>query len=105
MKKKKIEKEKVSSMIFKDFHDYYLNLDAYLLLDVILNFRQVCFKEHNLEILTFLTLPSYSWSCLMKDNKYRIDYLTDQDIYLFAESFTTGGICFPSKRYSKANNI
>ena len=101
---KLVEMEKVSAISFKDFHDYYLSLDCSLLADLIINHRKICYNEHKLELLQFITLPSYSWAALTQNLDERLDFLTCEDMYLWLESFTYGGLCFLSTRYAKANN-
>ena len=62
-------------------------------------------EEFGLEILRFLTLPSFSWTAMHKEIKTRLDYITTEEEYLFWESVMDGGLTYGSKRLSKANNL
>jgi len=46
----------------QNYHDHYLLSDVLLLADVFENFRNTIMKEHNLDCLHFLTLPSLAWT-------------------------------------------
>ena len=103
---KEIEKQKASKMLFRDYHDFYLRIDCTGLLDGLINFRSVARKEHDLEILNFITLPSYSWSAMSKQLQTRVEHIDEEqeDVYLFLESMIAGGNCYAAKRHLKANN-
>ena len=73
--------------------------------DLLISYRKICLKEHNLEFLQFYTLPSYTWAAFTKDLDYPIEYICDSELYSWIEGMRVGGICFSGvKKYAKANN-
>ena len=51
------------------YHDLYVQSDTLLLADVFENFRNMCFKEYELDPAHFLSLPGLAWqACLKKTN-------------------------------------
>jgi hypothetical protein len=59
-----------STYSFQDFHDYYLLLDVVLLGVVLYNFMNLNHELNGLNPLMFLSTSSYSFSALLKHNKY-----------------------------------
>jgi hypothetical protein len=89
---------------FGDYHDIYLMTDCLLLADVFENFRNVSFKNFQIEPVHFFTLPMFSWTAALKFTKIKLELLTDYDMVLFFESGIRGGISVASHRHAKANN-
>lgn len=88
-----------------DYHDFYLMIDVLLLCDVFEDFRENCYKNYGLEILNYLTLPSYSFDAMLKMTKVNIELIKDIDIYTMFENSIKGGYSnVRNKRYVKANN-
>ena len=82
----------------------YLITDVLLLADIFENFRKVSKERYQLEPCNYVSLPSFSYDCMLKMTKAKIELIQDQNIYLFMERSMRGGICFISKRYCEANN-
>ncbi|GET67004.1 hypothetical protein RIR_jg25610.t4 [Rhizophagus irregularis DAOM 181602=DAOM 197198] len=72
--------EKAGCKTMQDYHDIYLKTDVLLLADIFQNFREMAFE------------------------KYGLDLITDQDMYMMVEQGLRGGISMVSKRYARANN-
>ena len=88
----------------RDYHDHYLLTDVLLLTDVFEHFRESIFKEHKLDCLHFITLPSLSWASALKHTKAKLGLITDPEAYLMLENNMRGGIATISQRYASGNN-
>lgn len=87
-----------------EYSDLYLLTDVLLLTDIYENFRDTSLKTHELDPAYYITLPSYSWDCMLKKTGVTLDTIQDHDMYLFFEKGIRGGITQCCKRMSKANN-
>ena len=87
-----------------DYHDLYVKSDTLLLADVFNNFRDICFKEYELDPAHFLSLPGLAWQACLKKTNIELELLTDYDMLLMVEEGIRGGICHSIHRYAKANN-
>jgi len=90
----------------QNYHDHYLLSDVLLLADDFENFRNTIMKEHNLDCLHFLTLPSLAWTSALKFTGVELDLITDPlPIYtVIIENNMRGGIATISHRHALANN-
>jgi len=88
----------------QNYHDHYLLSDVLLLADVFKNFRNAIMKEHNLDCLPFVTLPSLAWASALKFTRVELDLITDPDAYLMIENKMRCGIATISHRHAEANN-
>jgi len=88
----------------QNYHDLYLLSDVLLLADVFENFRNAMMKEHNLDCLHFVTLPSLAWASALKFTGVELDLITDPDAYLMIENNMRGAIATISHRHAEANN-
>ncbi|XP_044760347.1 uncharacterized protein LOC123317802 [Coccinella septempunctata] len=88
----------------KDYMMLYLKTDIMLLADVFEQFRNSCIKEYELDPIHFYTLPGYTFQCMLKTTKIKLEIIKDIDILLFIENGIRGGISQCSNRYSTANN-
>lgn len=59
---------------------------------------------YELDPAHYISLPSYSWDCLLKYTKVRIELLIEIDQINFVERGLRGGMCQCSLRHAKANN-
>ncbi|XP_054275402.1 uncharacterized protein LOC128994697 [Macrosteles quadrilineatus] len=86
------------------YSDLYLLTDVLLLTDIFEHFRDASLKSHQLDPAYYITLPSYSWDCMLKNTNVKLETIQDHDIYLFFENGIRGGISQCMKRRSVANN-
>ena len=55
------------------YHDLYLKSDTLLLVDVFENFRKICLKIYELDLVKYLSAPGLAWqAALKKTSKIRI---------------------------------
>ena len=87
-----------------DYHDLYVQSDTLILADVFNNFRDMCFKEYELDPAHFLSLPGLAWQACSKKTNIELELLSDYDMLLMVEKGIRGGICHSIHRYAKANN-
>ena len=87
-----------------DYHDVYMKSDVYLLADVFENFRNVSMTSHRLDPIHYLSLPGYSWDCMLHHLKIELKLLTDLDEHLFLERGIRGGVSMIAHRHAEANN-
>lgn len=88
----------------REYTDLYLKTDVLLLADVFENFRDNSMKIHELDPAHYLTLPGYSWDCMLKYTKVKVELFTEIDHLLFAERGLRGGVNQCSNRHCEANN-
>ena len=87
-----------------DYHDLYVQSDTLLLADVFENFRDMCIKVYELDLIHFVSLPGLAWQACLKKTNIELELLTDYDMLLMIEEGIRGGICHPIHRCAKANN-
>ena len=91
-----------------DYHDLYLKLDVLLLADVMENFRKIELTTYKakLDPMYYLSLPHYSWDCMLKITGKTISLFNDEqrDMYYFCEEMKRGGVSMISLRHAVANN-
>jgi hypothetical protein len=96
--------EKFNCKKFMDYHNLYLKSDVLLLSDVWENFRNVCYKNYNLDCIYYYTAPGLSFDAMLRFTKVELELLTDIEKYEFCEGGIRGGLSQISKRYAVANN-
>lgn len=93
---------------FGDYHDIYLKTDVCFLADVFERFRTLCLQDDHLDPSWYISLPSYSWDCALRQTKVELSLFTDDPIhegmYLFVEDAIRGGMSVITKRHATANN-
>ena len=87
-----------------DYHDFYVQSDTLLFVDVFENFRNMCIKVYELDPTHFLSAPGLAWQTCLKKTDIELKLITDVDILLMVEQGIRGGICHGIHRYTKANN-
>jgi hypothetical protein len=93
-----------SKMSFKHYHDLYLFLDCYLLADAWGQFRQQSMKNWGLEAQNFVSMPSLSWTAMLKGTQARLEQLTSKEMYLNWEDGSVGGLVAVIKQLETANH-
>lgn len=88
----------------RDYHELYLKTDVLLLAQIFNDFRNRSLKEFGLDPSKYVSLASFSWDCMLKRTKRKIELLTDEDMLLMFEKGMRGGQSQISQRYAKANN-
>ena len=86
------------------YHDLFLKCDVLLLADVFEKFRNNSFKNYGLYPSNYLRAPGLSWDAMLKMTEFKLELISDPDMYIFFEKGTRGGISYISNRYSKAKN-
>ena len=109
------------------YHDTYLKTDVLLLTDVFETFRELCLQYYKLDPANFYTTPGLAWQALLEvaseycehevdgecmkrreckvcPKEFKLELLTDLDMFLFFEKGIRGGFTQAVKRYAKANN-
>ena len=89
---------------FRQYHDFYLNIDVNGLADVFENFRKTSLKYYNLDPCYYVGTPSFAWDAMMLKTKVKLELLTDSDMYQFFERGIRGGQSVIFNKYAKANN-
>ncbi|KAL4153646.1 hypothetical protein QTP88_001479 [Uroleucon formosanum] len=86
------------------YSDLYLKVDVLLSADVFENFRDICMTTYHLDPAHYYTSPGFSFDCMLKVTKVRLELLDDFEKIIFLESGTRGGLVQASKRHARANN-
>jgi len=85
----------------RDWHDFYLTLDVFLLTDVFENFRRTMLTSaHGLDCLHFPSLPIMTLQLALKVTDVELELITDPNIYLMIESGIRGGLSYVSQRHA-----
>jgi len=93
-----------------DYHNLYLTCDVLLLSDIWKNFVETSYNIYGLDPNYYFTAPSLSWDAWLKfcyekyGKEFKLELLTDINMYLMFEKSIRGGLSQISKRYAKANN-
>ena len=85
-------------------HGLYAQSDTLLLADVFENFRDKCNEIYELDPVYFVSATGLARQACLKNNKVKLELLTDYEMLLIFENGIRGGICQARHRYAKANN-
>lgn len=89
-----------------EYTEMYCVFDVLLLADVLDSFSESFYKIGNLEILNYITAPSFSYDSLLCLSNVKIDLLHkgQEEIYNLFENSIRGGMSFSCTREIHANN-
>ena len=87
-----------------DYHNLYNRGDVLLLADVFENFRDISFKNYNLDPAHYYTAPGLAWDAALKLTEVKLELLSDTDMLLMVEKGIRGGVSMISNHYGKAND-
>ena len=87
-----------------DYHNLYLKSDVLLLSDIWANFRDISYKNYNLDSTYYYTSPSLSFDAMILKTKINLELLTDIKMVCMVEKGIRGGLSQIMKRYAESNN-
>ena len=87
-----------------DYHTVYLQSDVCILADVFVAFCELSIQDYGLDPKHYITLPSYSFDCMLRFTSVQLQLMTCPDMALFVESSIRGGISVVTSRLATANN-
>ena len=87
-----------------EYHDLCLKSDMLLLADVFESFRKTCLQYYKLDPCHYFTSPGLSWDTMLKMTNFKLELMTDVDMFRFIEKGMHGGVSYIANRYGKANN-
>ncbi|KAE9523742.1 hypothetical protein AGLY_015802 [Aphis glycines] len=87
-----------------EYSDLYLKIDVLLLADVFENFRDLCLTTYCLDPSFYYTAPGFSFDCMLKYTRVKLELLTEYDMLLMIEKGIRDGLTQASMKYVKANN-
>ena len=86
-----------------EYLNLYMKLDTYLLADIFLKFRNFLHQQLEIDPAHFISLPSFSFSCMLKMTKVEIEAIRDIEVYNFLNDNIRGGFSFIHQR--RADNV
>lgn len=94
------KKFEITNML--EYNNLYMKLDTFLLADVFLNFRNAMFDKFKLDACNYVSLPTFSYDCMLKLTKVEIEQISDIDMYLMMTQNIRGGLSFIGQRMENA---
>ena len=61
--------------------------------DIFENFRNMCFKIYELDLVYFVFVPRLAWQACLKKTEVKLELITDYGMILMIEKGIRGGIC------------
>ena len=86
-----------------DYHNFYLLINALLLVHVFKNFKDVCLQHYGLDPADNYIFPGLSWEAALKMTDVELDLLTDINQHLFIKEDFKEGVAMTSHQYAQAN--
>jgi len=83
----------------KNYCELYCAVDTVLLAEIVFQFREEIFRDANLDMCHYISLPQLSLDFMLKKLNLEIELLTDIDKILFVERNIRGGLSFISERF------
>ena len=75
----------------KDYIDLYLKLDVTLLADIFLHWRKILLEAHTLDIVYYLTLPSFAYDCFLRETEVELEPVVEKELYTLLRNNLRGG--------------
>ena len=88
----------------EDYHDIYLQLNVFLLADVLEKFHTTCLENYSHDPVHYSITPGLTWDAALRMSRVDLELITDVDMYHFAENSIRGGISMISTRHAQANS-
>lgn len=82
-----------------DYCNLYCLSDVAILAESFCKFRTICRRMFDLDAAKYLSLPSLSYSCMLKLSRVQMGLLAEHDQQLFVESHLKGGFAFVGERH------
>ena len=79
-------------------------LDVELLSDVWQNFREMFYQDAKLDIAQYVSIPSISFSTMLKESKVKLELVSDINIFLLIEANLRGGYSGAHRRLCVSNH-
>ncbi|XP_025203843.1 uncharacterized protein LOC112600753, partial [Melanaphis sacchari] len=86
-----------------EYSDLYLKTDVTIPTDVFENFRDLCLSTLRLDPANYMTAPGFTFDCMLKYTKVKLEILKDFNQLLYFENAIRGGVVQSTKRYAKVN--
>ena len=79
-------------------------MDVLGLADVFTAFRELSYKDYQLDPVYYMGTPGFGWDAMLKMTGVELDLITDPEMYQFCERGKRGGVSMAALRHAKANN-
>ena len=83
---------------FKEYHDYYLNLDVAILADALIYWRKLLMTHFQVDLLKCASLPAAAKNCMLQLCRPRISLIKDPVCYDIFTQNIRGGLTISAKR-------
>ena len=83
---------------FCDWHKHYLALDVCILIDALVYWQGVIFKEFGVDLLRCHSLPSCAKQSMLKMSRISLELLTDSTMHNLFQNNIRGGLCISAFR-------
>lgn len=87
----------------EEYMKIYLICDVTLLADVFESYRDFFSKKFNLDPASYVSLPSLCFDCALFFTKAKIDYIYDEETYVFIKKSIRGGVSTVTRRFAETN--
>lgn len=67
----------------KSYNMFYLKVDVVILASVFNNFRNLIFKQFNIDPCWYVSSPSLSWDLFLKETNIKLELISDAEVYDF----------------------
>lgn len=96
--------KKLNCKTWKNYLEFYLRIDVTLLFDCMESVRDASIEHFKLDCITFVSLPSYTFTAFLKWFGHPLELITDPTIYELIQNSIRGGIVYGTKHFIQANN-